>query len=106
MGCASQALGYARAFLRVQREFGSFDAYLWGFCGGQPIHNAWRDARELPAASPLSDRLSCDLKRRGFSFAGSTICYAYLQAVGVVNDHLVDCFRHAQVAARGDDGTR
>ena len=91
----------ARAFLAVQEELGSFDAFLWDFVDGVPRTNAWREHREIPARTPLSDAVSKELKRRGFSFVGSTICYAYLQAVGVVNDHLVSCFRHAAV---GDVG--
>lgn len=87
------AIANARAFLEIQSSYGSFDAYLWDFVDGRPIVNAWRNATEVPASTPLSDRLSKDLKQRGFTFVGSTICYAYLQAVGMVNDHTVDCFR-------------
>jgi DNA-3-methyladenine glycosylase I len=87
----------ARAFRAVQREFGSFDAYLWSHVGGEPVRNRWRTLAEVPASTPLSDALSRDLKRRGFRFVGTTIVYAMLQAVGVVNDHLVDCFRHAEL---------
>ena len=83
----------AKAFLRVQREFGSFDAYVWQFVGGSPRVNRWRTLRELPARTPESDALSRDLLRRGFKFVGSTICYAYMQACGLVNDHTSDCFR-------------
>ena len=83
----------ARAFLQVQEEFGSFDAYLWRFVDGRPIQNAWRSIKEVPASTPVSDTLSRDLKKRGFRFVGSTICYAMMQAVGMVNDHTVDCFR-------------
>jgi DNA-3-methyladenine glycosylase I len=83
----------ARAFLKVQREFGSFSAYLWSFVGGKPVRHRFRTLKAVPARNELSDALSQDLKRRGFSFVGSTICYAYLQATGVVNDHLVSCFR-------------
>jgi DNA-3-methyladenine glycosylase I len=96
----SAAIGNARAFLEVQREFGSFDAYLWGFVDDRPLQNAWRDRLDLPATSPISDALAKDLKRRGFKFAGSTICYALMQAVGLVNDHLAGCFRHAQLCRR------
>lgn len=98
----------ARAFLAVQAEFGSFDAFLWRFVDGAPVTNAWREHREIPASTPLSDAVSKELKRRGFSFVGSTICYAYLQAVGVVNDHLVSCFRHAELrqARSSPDGPR
>ena len=90
----------ARAFLAVQREFGSFDAFLWRFVDGAPVVNAWRAHGEIPVRTPLSDALSRELKKRGFSFVGSTICYAYLQAVGVVNDHLTCCFRHREIARR------
>jgi DNA-3-methyladenine glycosylase I len=92
------AVGNARAFLAVQDEFGSFDAYIWGFVDGTPVQNAWRETAQLPASTPLSERLSKDLKRRGFRFVGATICYAHMQATGMVNDHTVDCFRHAEVA--------
>ncbi|WP_224983205.1 DNA-3-methyladenine glycosylase I [Geomonas agri] len=90
----------ARAFLGVQQEFGSFDAYLWRFVDGAPIQNAWRSLAEVPARTETSDRLSRDLKRRGFRFVGSTICYAMMQAVGMVNDHTVDCFRWSQLQKR------
>ena len=92
----------ARAFLAVQEQFGSFDRYLWGFVDGRPVVNRWRQLSQIPASTPLSDRVSKDLKQRGFSFVGTTIVYAHLQAVGVVNDHLVSCFRHpgASVASR------
>jgi DNA-3-methyladenine glycosylase I len=91
------AVRNARAFLAVQEEFGSFDAYLWRFVDGKPVQNAWRQPREVPASTPLSDALSKDLGRRGFNFVGTTICYAYMQATGVVNDHLVQCFRRMPV---------
>jgi DNA-3-methyladenine glycosylase I len=87
------AIRNARAFLKVREEFGSFDAYVWGFVDGAPRQNSWRNMAEVPATSVESDLLSKDLKRRGFTFVGSTICYAFMQAVGMVNDHLVDCFR-------------
>ncbi len=87
----------ARAFLAVQREFGSFDTYIWGFTGGEPIRNAWRDLSELPAETDESRAMSRDLKKRGFRFVGPTICYAYMQAAGLVNDHTVDCFRYDEV---------
>jgi DNA-3-methyladenine glycosylase I len=86
------AVGNARAFLAVQHAFGSFDAYLWPFVGGQPLVSRWKRAADVPATSPESDRLSNDLKRRGFRFVGSTIVYAFMQAVGMVNDHTADCF--------------
>lgn len=88
------AIQNARAFLKIQHEFGSFAKYLWGFVDGKQVRNKFRVVRQVPSRSALSDALSRDLKRRGFSFVGSTICYAYLQATGVVNDHLVGCFRH------------
>jgi DNA-3-methyladenine glycosylase I len=84
----------AQAFLRVQKEFGSFDRYIWQFIGGQPRVNRWKASRQLPARTLESDRMSQDLKKRGFRFVGSTICYAFMQAVGMVNDHLVGCFRY------------
>jgi DNA-3-methyladenine glycosylase I len=96
----------ARAFLAVQQGFGSFDAYVWDFLGGQPKVNAWQSLRELPAATPESIALSRDLVRRGFKFVGPTICYAFMQAVGLVNDHEVDCFRHAQVATESAPESR
>ena len=86
----------ARAFLAVQKEFGSFDRYVWGFVGGKPRQNA-RKGRDIPASTAESDALSKDLKRRGFRFVGSTICYAFMQAVGMINDHLTSCYRHRQL---------
>ena len=86
-------VGNARAFLAVQEEFGSFDQYLWEFVGGKPVVNRPRTLADVPVSTPLSDRLSKDLKRRGFGFVGTTICYAFLQAVGVVDDHVVGCHR-------------
>jgi DNA-3-methyladenine glycosylase I len=91
------AVANARAFLAVQREFGSFDAYVWRFVGGKPIHNRWRSSREVPARSAESDAMSDDLRKRGFRFVGSTICYAFMQATGMINDHLVSCFRYREV---------
>ena len=88
------AVGNARAFLAVQREFGTFNAYVWGFVGGQPIVNTPATLADVPAETAESRALSADLKRRGFRFVGPTIMYAYMQAVGLVNDHLVTCFRH------------
>jgi len=87
----------ANAFLTVQKEFGSFDRYLWEFVGGRSIHNNWKSVREVPARTPESDAMSMDLLRRGFKFVGSTICYAFMQAVGMVNDHTVDCFRYREI---------
>ena len=94
------AIASARAFRSVQREFGSFDAYAWSFIGGVPRQNRWRSAREVPGTTPESAAFSVDLRRRGFRFVGPTIVYAYMQATGMVNDHLVDCFRHREVAHR------
>jgi DNA-3-methyladenine glycosylase I len=91
------AVGNAKAFLAVQSEFGSFDAYVWTFVGGTPRVNRWRSLEQIPACTAESDALSRDLLRRGFKFVGSTICYAFMQAVGMVNDHTVDCFRHGRV---------
>ena len=91
------AVTNAQAFLRVRKEFGSFDAYLWRFVDGRPIQHRFQALSEIPATSPESDALSRDLKRRGFKFVGSTIVYAYMQAIGMVNDHVVDCFRHRAV---------
>ena len=90
------AIANARRFLEVQAEFGSFDRYIWGFVEGQPIVNGWTALDQLPARTELSDRISKDLKKRGFSFVGSTIVYAMMQATGMVNDHLVSCFRYKQ----------
>ena|ERR1035437_9776027 len=87
----------AKAFLAVQKEFGSFDAYIWRFVGGQSIRNARQTLKELPARTPESDAMSKDLLRRGFKFVGPTICYAFMQAVGMVNDHLVSCFRYSEI---------
>jgi len=87
----------ARAFREVQREFGSFDAYAWSFVGGSPRQNQWKSVREVPVTTRESDALSQDLRHRGFRFVGSTIVYAHMQAVGMVNDHLVDCYRHRDV---------
>ena len=92
------AVANARAFLRVQDEHGSFDRYVWRFVDGRPRQNAWRGMDEVPAETPESRALSRDLKRRGFRFVGPTICYAFMQATGLVNDHLVDCFRRAALA--------
>ncbi len=92
----TSAIQNARMFQKVQDEFGSFDRYIWPFVGGRPIQNTRRSLAEVPARTEISDALSKDLKRRGFTFVGSTICYALMQATGLVNDHLVDCFRHAK----------
>jgi len=90
----------ARAFLAVQEQHGSFDAFVWEFVDGATRHNAWKTTRQIPARTKESDRLSEALKQRGFTFVGSTICYAYMQAAGLVNDHLVTCFRHGEVIPR------
>lgn len=91
------AVTNAQAFLKVKSEFGSFDAYIWQFVGGKSLCNHWQQASDVPASTPISDAMSKDLKKRGFKFVGTTICYAYMQAVGMVNDHLVDCYRHSQL---------
>ena len=88
----------ARAFIQVQQEFGSFDAYIWQFVGGTPKQNHWQSHSDLPASTPESVTMSKDLLRRGFKFVGPTICYAYMQAIGMVNDHVTACFRHAQLS--------
>jgi len=93
------AVNNARNFLAVQEEFGSFDAYVWRFVDGAPIRNRWNKLKDIPATTPVSDALCKDLKRRGFKFVGSTIMYAFMQAVGMVNDHETGCFRHREVAA-------
>jgi DNA-3-methyladenine glycosylase I len=90
----ASAVENARAFLRVQEEFGSFDRYIWQFVGGKPLINRRKSLREVPASTAESDAMSKDLKRRGFKFIGSTICYAFMQAVGMVNDHIIGCFRY------------
>lgn len=92
------AIGNARAVLAIRDEFGGLDAYLWRFVDGRPIVNAWRDLAEVPASTPLADALSRDLRQRGCKFVGPTICYAFMQGVGLVNDHLVSCFRHRELA--------
>lgn len=92
------AVANAQAFLAVQQQFGSFDSHIWSFVGGRTIQNRWQIHAELPAYSAESERMSKDLQKRGFKFVGRTICYAYMQAVGMVNDHTVDCFRHAELA--------
>lgn len=91
------AVGNAQRFLRIQEEFGSFAEYIWQFVDGHPIQNAWRSQAEVPTHTPESDAMSRELQRRGFKFAGTTICYALMQATGMVNDHTADCFRHEQL---------
>jgi len=93
-------IGNAKAFLRVQEEFGSFDRYIWQFVGGKPRVNSPKSFRQVPPLTPESDAMSKDLKRRGFNFVGSTICYAFMQAVGMVNDHVVNCFRYRTLRGR------
>lgn len=95
------AIKNAKAFLALQKEFGSFDRYIWQFVGGKPRVNSWRSLKHVPARTPESDSTSKDLKRRGFNFVGSTICYAFMQAVGLVNDHVVACFRYKELVNSG-----
>ncbi|HEV2716980.1 MAG TPA: DNA-3-methyladenine glycosylase I, partial [Terriglobales bacterium] len=97
----ASAVANAKAFLKIQEEYGSFDRYAWQFVGGKPRVNSWRSLKLLPARTPESDAMSKDLQKRGFTFVGSTICYAFMQAVGMVNDHAVDCFRYSQVGRPG-----
>jgi DNA-3-methyladenine glycosylase I len=94
------AIQNARSFLAVQEEFGSFDDYVWEFVGGKPIQNKWKSPKEVPALTAEAAALSKDLKRRGFKFVGPTICYAFMQATGMVNDHLVHCFRHKELRGK------
>ena len=91
------AIQNAKAFLAVQKEFASFDAFIWGLAGAKPLQNHWKSSSQIPARTPASDAMSKELTARGFKFVGSTICYAFMQAVGMVNDHTVDCFRYAQI---------
>jgi len=95
------AVGNARAMLEVQAEFGSFDTYLWRFVDGRTVVNAWQTMKQIPAHTEQSDAMSKDLRRRGFKFVGTTICYAFMQAVGMVNDHLVICYRHGKLGGTG-----
>jgi DNA-3-methyladenine glycosylase I len=88
----------AKTFLKVQEEFGTFDKYIWSFTGGKILINKWQDMKQIPASTKESDAMSNDLKKRGFKFVGTTICYSFMQAAGMVNDHIVDCFRYRQVA--------
>jgi DNA-3-methyladenine glycosylase I len=96
------AVQNARSFIEVRREYGTFSRYMWGFTGHKPLQNSWKEPGDVPARTPLSDALSADMKHRGFGFFGSTICYAHMQAVGMVNDHLTSCFRHRQLSGKGD----
>jgi len=100
------AVKNARATLLLQEEFGSLDAYLWQFVDGRTIHNTWKSYREIPPTSKESDAMSKDLKKRGFTFVGSTICYAFMQAAGLVNDHALTCFRHKEVKKLAGGNTR
>jgi len=92
----------AQAFLQVKEEFGSFDRYIWQFVGGKPIQNSWARLTDIPSRTPESEAMSKDLQQRGFKFVGSTICYAFMQAVGMVNDHVVGCFRHEELKNMGE----
>jgi DNA-3-methyladenine glycosylase I len=102
----ASAVKNARALLQVQKEFGTFDRYVWQFVQGNPLANSWKTGERLPARTTESDALSKDLKKRGFNFVGSTICYAFMQAVGMVNDHRVECFRYREVMARESAGRK
>jgi DNA-3-methyladenine glycosylase I len=93
----SSAVQNARAFLDVRKEFGTFDVFIWQFVDGKTIHNTWKSMKEIPARTSESDAMSKDMKKRGFNFVGSTICYAYMQAAGMVNDHTTECFRHKEL---------
>ena len=90
------AISNARLFMEIQKEFGSFSDYFWGYVDNKPIVNRWKSLSDIPATTELSDLIARDMKKRGFKFFGSTICYAFMQAMGIVNDHTLDCFRHAQ----------
>jgi DNA-3-methyladenine glycosylase I len=98
----ASAITNAQAFIEVRAEWGSFSDYIWSFVDGQPIHNQWRTLAEIPASTQLSEKISKDLKKRGFQFVGPTIVYSHMQATGMVNDHLVDCFRHQEIIALAD----
>jgi DNA-3-methyladenine glycosylase I len=99
------AIENAKAFLSIKNEVGSFDVYIWQFVGGSPKQNAWKSPKEVPARTAESDAMSADLRKRGFKFVGSTICYAFMQAVGMVNDHLTDCFRWAELRSTTTRGS-
>jgi DNA-3-methyladenine glycosylase I len=92
----------AQGLIKIQEEFGSFDSYLWGYADGKPIQNQWKSMAEIPAKTQISEKLSKNLKKRGFNFVGPTICYAFMQAIGMVNDHIIDCFRYEEV--KREDG--
>ena len=98
----TSAINNAKRFLEVRKEFGTFDTYIWQFVDGKPITNRYKSIRELPATTKVSDAMSKDLKKRGFKFVGPTICYAHMQATGMVNDHIVDCFRYKEIKALKD----
>ena len=100
------AISNASAFLAVQKEFGSFDAYIWSLAGGSPRRNRWTDPAQIPAVTPEAEAMSRDLRKRGFSFVGPTICYAYMQAAGFVNDHLTSCFRHRELSGGRSGSSR
>ncbi len=93
----NSSISNAEAFIKIQKEFGSFDKYIWGFVNGRTIINKWENLKEIPTSSEESDLMSIDLKKRGFKFIGTTICYAFMQATGLVNDHTIDCFRYKEV---------
>lgn len=97
------AVTNANALLEIQNDFGSFDSYIWKFVGGKPIQNEWKNMAEIPSSTPESEKMSFDLKKRGFKFVGPTICYAFMQAVGMVNDHTIDCFRHSEIVEMNDN---
>ena len=99
------AVRNAKAFIEIRKEFGTFNNYIWRFVDGEPIQNHWKKLSQLPAKTPLSDKISKDLKQRGFNFVGSTITYAHMQATGMVNDHTTDCFRHKEVKALAGQGS-
>jgi DNA-3-methyladenine glycosylase I len=98
------AIKNARAFLEVSEEFGSFDEYIWGFVDGKPLVGAWNSLSQIPVTTPISNRLAADLKARGFAFVGSTTIYAHMQAIGMVNDHVTSCFRHAELGGKRGGG--
>lgn len=100
------AVSNAKAVLVVQREFGSFDSYIWSFVDGRPVCNAWKNPAHIPVSTPEARMMSSDLLKRGFKFVGPTICYAYMQATGMVNDHVVDCFRHREITALQSRSTK
>lgn len=93
----NSAVQNAKAYLKIQEEFSSFDKYIWAFTDGKPIQNKWKSLKDIPANSPISDAMSTDLKKRGFNFVGTTICYALMQAIGMVNDHTTSCFRYQEI---------